>query len=553
MAIVITKKTRTILLIILGVLVLGGGGYLLWRVNQPETVAPEDSEAASCKQVSSYGGKLAVCSGNSYVMQQIDGSYKFVSHPEWDSKCGNPYNPNNTYDEPYGTCAGKYGSIGPGCYTKCTTPPPPPPPPPKPPDYCIAEYPAYNSMPYTTPAASKKSELILYYQVIPPYTGLAQFIIKDPDGQDHTIKPSSSQERVATGIVLEAGETATVKTVYESSGGGLAIGWQSVNSDNTCGSGAMGPIQNNDCKRYEKKDVSGYISWANSSGDETLISRQCWADAKEWEGDYDFEDFFVQFSYLPIIAEPTNLCGNGIIDNGEDCDTGITGENGQCQGDGETVACPNTCVCPVVNQTNPDWTIVKDVKSEYIVINGENYASIDYTIDITNIGDGEGSIDRIVDELDDKVIKEYIQEISNNGVYASSSITWDLEGVDEVFSPQENLELIYSFRIPESAYGTYRNIVTAYPTEGDNFSDNATLTLVAKGESQTVPQTGIFDTVIGRISLGFSFIFLGGLISQNSRINYLFNSVSERNRFKKDIRKERRNMKRREKLERRFK
>ncbi|MDD2577943.1 MAG: hypothetical protein PHP96_00960 [Candidatus Dojkabacteria bacterium] len=43
----LSKKKKTILIvsIVLFVLSAGAGGYLLWRVSQPETIAPEDSEA----------------------------------------------------------------------------------------------------------------------------------------------------------------------------------------------------------------------------------------------------------------------------------------------------------------------------------------------------------------------------------------------------------------------------------------------------------------------------------------------------------------------------
>jgi hypothetical protein len=485
MAIVITKKLRTILLIVLGVLVLGGGGYLLWRVNQKETVAPEDSEAgwSQCYTTEQMGMTGEILNKDGYP-----------SLPPYEELC-----PSGELVVTKGKC---YRSDG-RCWELCTCAGEEPP---KPPDYCVPEYPDYNALPYTTTAASQKSELVLYYRVIPPYTSLAQFIIEDPDGQDHTITASSTQDRIATGIVLEAGETATVKTVYDSPGSKASVGWQSVNSGNTCGSGAMGPIQNNDCERYEKKDVSSYISWANSSTDETVISRQCWADAKEWEGDYDFEDFFVQLAYLPIIVEVP---------------------------------------------TNPDWTIEKEVEGEYVVENGENYADIDYTVVVTNIGDGEGNIDKIVDELDEKVLEDYIQNISDDGVYSSGSITWDLEGEDEIFDPNESLELTYTFQIPESAYGTYRNTVTAYPTEGDNFSDNATITLATDEEepTTTIPQTGVFDTVIGKISLGFSFIFLGGLVSQYSKINYL---LAEKQQFRSEIRKQKKATRRRKRLEDRF-
>lgn len=42
-------KKGVVLALVIGVLLLGGGGgYLLWRVNQPDTVAPIDSEASGC-------------------------------------------------------------------------------------------------------------------------------------------------------------------------------------------------------------------------------------------------------------------------------------------------------------------------------------------------------------------------------------------------------------------------------------------------------------------------------------------------------------------------
>ena len=48
----LTKKWKIIIIIIF-VLILGGsGGYLLWRTNQPDTVAPTDSEA---------GGGVGAC------------------------------------------------------------------------------------------------------------------------------------------------------------------------------------------------------------------------------------------------------------------------------------------------------------------------------------------------------------------------------------------------------------------------------------------------------------------------------------------------------------
>ena len=46
MKVKVGSKGMVIALIIGAILLGGGGGYLLWRVNQPKTVAPTDSEAS---------------------------------------------------------------------------------------------------------------------------------------------------------------------------------------------------------------------------------------------------------------------------------------------------------------------------------------------------------------------------------------------------------------------------------------------------------------------------------------------------------------------------
>lgn len=43
----LSKRGKIIIIIIFVLILGGGGGYLLWRTNQPDTVAPTDSEAAS--------------------------------------------------------------------------------------------------------------------------------------------------------------------------------------------------------------------------------------------------------------------------------------------------------------------------------------------------------------------------------------------------------------------------------------------------------------------------------------------------------------------------
>jgi hypothetical protein len=144
------------------------------------------------------------------------------------------------------------------------------------------------------------------------------------------------------------------------------------------------------------------------------------------------------------------------------------------------------------------------------VENEITYAKGTYTITVTNVGEGEGSIDKIVDELDEKVLEEYLNEISNGGAYTSRIITWDLEGEEETFSPEESMQFTYYIKIPQEDYGIYRNTVTAYPIQGDNFIADKSLDLTCDiVEKEEIPQTGIFDNVVNRIILGVIFILLG--------------------------------------------
>ncbi len=70
MRINLSKKNQIVVIILL-VLVLGGtGGYLLWRVNQDQTVAPTDSEASCdvvCDPGSCQARDNAVCNSDDYA------------------------------------------------------------------------------------------------------------------------------------------------------------------------------------------------------------------------------------------------------------------------------------------------------------------------------------------------------------------------------------------------------------------------------------------------------------------------------------------------------
>lgn len=96
-----SKKTKLILGIVFAVILLGAGGYLLWRTNQEETVAPADSDAAtgyrteclaegglalSCaaaKKVTCGANQEAFCGGYPYTMKDLNIT---CSGYKWDCK-----------------------------------------------------------------------------------------------------------------------------------------------------------------------------------------------------------------------------------------------------------------------------------------------------------------------------------------------------------------------------------------------------------------------------------------------------------------------------------
>ena len=66
------SKKNQVIVIILFVLVLGGtGGYLLWRVNQDDTVAPTDSDASGCS---------AKCDGKGYYQGDVCNSEDYAGY-----------------------------------------------------------------------------------------------------------------------------------------------------------------------------------------------------------------------------------------------------------------------------------------------------------------------------------------------------------------------------------------------------------------------------------------------------------------------------------------
>jgi hypothetical protein len=130
---------------------------------------------------------------------------------------------------------------------------------------------------------------------------------------------------------------------------------------------------------------------------------------------------------------------------------------------------------------------------------------VDYTIVVTNTGDGEGEVDKIVDTLDSKVLASYLQTatIIPSATVSGNVITWDLSGTAGTFAAGESKTYKYSLEIPNTAFGTYTNTVVVTPVEGDTLQD--TEVVIADCNPET-PETGIFDSWLARVGFGFLLI-----------------------------------------------
>jgi uncharacterized repeat protein (TIGR01451 family) len=160
-------------------------------------------------------------------------------------------------------------------------------------------------------------------------------------------------------------------------------------------------------------------------------------------------------------------------------------------------------------------------------------SQLTYTITVKNTGEGEGSITKIVDTLDSKVLETYISGISNSGIYANGDITWTLSDTEKVFAPDQSRVFTYIVTVPKDTFGTYANTVTAYPAEGDNVIANANITADCVVEA---PATGIFDSTWVKILVGVIFIVIGLNYSQISsflrKLNISLNDSSAERRKK---------------------
>ncbi len=210
-------------------------------------------------------------------------------------------------------------------------------------------------------------------------------------------------------------------------------------------------------------------------------------------------------------------------------------------------ACSTSLKLTVQNeqvQTNPDWELNKSGVGMCVDDNTQNPSTrVNYTISLTNVGDVVGSIDKIVDTLDQKVLADYIMDetIVPSASVNTNVITWDLSGSDASFSVGETKTFKYSITIPHQAFGTYTNTVVVTPVEGDELNDSAVVqadcTVVTPPGEET-PETSIFDETIAKILVGLVLILsgIGYIYIDNKGVNTLLAIRGVNNRISKSAR-----------------
>jgi len=454
MALVITKKTRTILFIVLGVLVVGGGGFLFWRINQQDTVAPTDSDAYEPKMCrrcipgvcvnGPYYRDVDACIAEEGVADKCvgcnyHGRYCSMDNTE-EYECGV-----SAYYITY--TAGAGGSVS---------------------------NPGKNSV---VPNGSISSTAT-------PNSGYK--FVKWSDNKTTAARTDSNIQADATyTATFEVVPVETVTLTYTAGANGKITGTtpQIINKG---ASGTAVTATPNTGYAFEK--------WSDNKTTANRTDTNVQASAT----------YTATFKSTSPTA-PVNCTGF-------------------------------TLSCGSNNTININWNLVPGATQYIARINKEPKS------DWLNKEGGDVWI-----SFTDNVNSYVIENAQSGAVYGVNVVAYSGPDGEKDFHPSCNLTSLGQVWDP--------------PMYSEISCQGTTPIVVPPSDeippSYEVPQTGVLDTVLGRVSLGISFIFLGGLVTQYSAINTFYNGVVEKAQFRadvrKDVRKEKRVAKRRDKLERKFK
>jgi hypothetical protein len=500
------NKKNVIILSILAFVFLASGIFLLWRVNQPETVAPEDSEAGQsswgscwyCCEESEFmfnSQGLKYCPGGSLCDAKItcgDGvtintKFGFLETPEGKREacidCGRPA-PGDT--EPiFGEC-----SLGSQCNTKVTC-------------YwpevaycgsdnkCVCKGPGSsgpgpnsdNDCTDLTPQCSPKCP-----EGYEPCTGSSCGSNTKTVKCSHDCKSCNNRYWVKKTCRLIPPPSPSV-----CDGG---------NWDTNGKPSGVYPYCSNIDYSFVAKDSDGV--------DKSTIIVKVNGDVRVNASKNTLKTGDQEVRVKETLSTETNCLESGSYT--------ITASWKDKKGAGGAgTNCALTTSFTVAEEIkNPDWDITKIPTESCIDDNTENSkAKLEYMITIKNTGEGSGEITSIVDTLDSKVLEEYIEAIDSNGEFSGGKISWILTETERQFAPGQSKTYTYSYIVPKNAFATYDNTVEAIPSTGNSLIANASIIAdcIIQGPEtppdEPLPGTGIFDDGQGTLILGFVLLFLG--------------------------------------------
>jgi len=98
--------------------------------------------------------------------------------------------------------------------------------------------------------------------------------------------------------------------------------------------------------------------------------------------------------------------------------------------------------------------------------------------------------------------------------------------------------------------GSY-TLTATLPGASESCVESASF-VVSEDAVADVPDTGLFDGTVGKISLGMSFVFIGVVTTQIPKFRYALNTLGEKNREVAEIKRREKEEKKRNRFERRF-
>ncbi len=220
------------------------------------------------------------------------------------------------------------------------------------------------------------------------------------------------------------------------------------------------------------------------------------------------------------------VCGDKTCSSTESLDTcpddcSVCGD-GKCTGSEDSDSCPTDCACKAMTWTNkPTGTYTKSSTLPTI------------TVVSTNSTEETG----VSVKLNGTALSLCP---SSPNCYALTSDTSSQTLSISLFSGLTQLEV-----------GSYTlNLILPGASES---CVESTSFVVSEDAIVDVPDTGIFDGTLGKVYLGIGFVFMGVVTTQIPKLSYTINILGERNRVVMEKREKEKEMKKRDRFERRFK